>query len=211
MVKLQIRSQPVQRSEIWTKGEKKLDYRVCNSVCSFALCSLFLSLAAMNPLTQIKNTQKATRQEIAQGISESASWHAAFKHSAYIFVGGLPYDLTEGDILAVFSQYGEIVDLNLVKDKETAKQKGFAFLAYEDQRSTVLAVDNLNGVKVASRTIRVEHVGDYKTKRAEVCCLRLLFAQIVHFRRMWELLLLWLNWMPFFSFVPVLPKNWVSK
>lgn len=73
----------------------------------------------MNPLTQIKNTQKASKYEIAQGFSESASWHARFKHSAYIFAGGLPFDLTEGDLLAIFAQYGELVDINLVKDKDT--------------------------------------------------------------------------------------------
>ena len=69
----------------------------------------------MNPLTQIKNTQKVTKQEIASGVTDAGSWHARFKHSAYIFAGGLPYQLTEGDLLAVFSQYGEIVDVNLVK------------------------------------------------------------------------------------------------
>jgi len=36
--------------------------------------------------TQVKNTQKATKSEILLGLSESASWHARFKHSAYIFV-----------------------------------------------------------------------------------------------------------------------------
>jgi RNA-binding motif X-linked protein 2 len=123
---------------------------------------------AMNPLTQIKNTQKVTKKEIELGYGDNASWHARYKHSAYIFVGGLDYDLTEGDLLAVFAQYGEIVDVNLVKDKDTGKSKGFAFLAYEDQRSTVVAVDNLSGIKVADRTIRVEHVDDYKKKRKEV-------------------------------------------
>ena len=65
-------------------------------------------------------------------------------------------------------QYGEIVDVNLVRDRETGKSKGFAFVAYEDQRSTVLAVDNLSGARVVGRTIRVEHVDDYKLKRKEV-------------------------------------------
>jgi RNA-binding motif X-linked protein 2 len=122
----------------------------------------------MNPLTQIKNTRKATQQEISLGLGESASWHARFRHSAYIFTGGLDYDLTEGDLLAVFAQYGEIVDVNLVRDRTTGKSKGFAFLAYDDQRSTVLAVDNLNGAKVANRTIRVEHVDNYKKWKEEV-------------------------------------------
>lgn len=37
-------------------------------------------------------------------------------------------------------RYGEVVDVNLVRDKGTGKSKGFAFVAYEDQRSTNLAV-----------------------------------------------------------------------
>lgn len=37
-------------------------------------------------------------------------------------------------------RYGEVVDVNLIRDKGTGKSKGFAFLAYEDQRSTILAV-----------------------------------------------------------------------
>jgi len=122
----------------------------------------------MNPLTQIKNTQLASKREIELGLDEAGSWHDRYKHSAYVYAGGLPFNLTEGDVLAVFSQYGEIVDVHLVRDKKTKKSRGFAFLAYEDQRSTVLAVDNLSGARVAGRTIRVEHVDNYRKKRAEV-------------------------------------------
>lgn len=73
----------------------------------------------MNPLTQIRNTQKASKAEIELGLHEKSSWHDRFKHSAYIFTGGLPFELTEGDVLAVFSQYGEIADIHLVRDKTT--------------------------------------------------------------------------------------------
>ena len=45
-------------------------------------------------------------------------------------------------------RYGEIVNINLVRDKDTGKSKGFCFICYEDQRSTILAVDNLNTIKV---------------------------------------------------------------
>jgi RNA-binding motif X-linked protein 2 len=69
----------------------------------------------MNPLTQIKNTRAASLAEAAAGVPDSASWHARFSHSAYIFVGGLPDTLTEGDLLAVFAQYGEVIDVHLVK------------------------------------------------------------------------------------------------
>ncbi|KAK7321346.1 hypothetical protein VNO77_31901 [Canavalia gladiata] len=121
----------------------------------------------MNPLTLVKRIQKINSREAALGIGDEASWHAKYKESAYIFVGGIPFDLTEGDLLAVFAQYGEVVDVNLVRDKGTGKSKGFAFLAYEDQRSTNLAVDNLNGAQVLGRVIRVDHVDKYKKKEEE--------------------------------------------
>ena len=47
------------------------------------------------------------------------------------------------------------MDINMPRDPETGKPKGFCFLMYEDQRSTVLAVDNLTGAQVLGRTIRV--------------------------------------------------------
>nr|XP_023911047.1 peptidyl-prolyl cis-trans isomerase-like 4 [Quercus suber] len=65
------------------------------------------------------------------------------------------------------AQYGEIVDVNLVRDKGTGKSKGFAFVAYEDQRSTNLAVDNLKGAQVLGWIIRVDHVSSYKKKEEE--------------------------------------------
>lgn len=54
------------------------------------------------------------------------------------------------------------MDVNLPRDKTTGKTRGFGFLMYEDQRSTILAVDNLNGAKVLDRTLRVDHVKNYK-------------------------------------------------
>jgi RNA-binding motif X-linked protein 2 len=110
----------------------------------------------------VKEIKRINEKEIQLGLSEQSSWHVKYKDSAYIFVGGLDYELTEGDVLTVFSQYGEIVDINLVRDKETGKSKGFCFICYEDQRSTILAVDNFNGAKVAGRILRVDHVAKYR-------------------------------------------------
>merc|ERR1712018_1026671 len=117
----------------------------------------------MNPLTNMKNLNKMNDREIEMGYAgTSSSWHNEYKDSAWIYSGGLPYDLTEGDIICVFSQYGEIVHINLIRDHKTGKSKGFAFICYEDQRSTILAVDNLNGMKLCGRLVRVDHVHTYK-------------------------------------------------
>ncbi|XP_024935940.1 RNA-binding motif protein, X-linked 2 [Cephus cinctus] len=117
----------------------------------------------MNPLTNVKNITKLGQQDLVG--NKKTSWHDEYKDSAWIFVGGLPYDLTEGDIITIFSQYGEVVNINLVRDKDTGKSKGYGFLCYEDQRSTVLAVDNFNGSKVLGRILRVDHVANYKAPK----------------------------------------------
>jgi RNA-binding motif X-linked protein 2 len=108
-------------------------------------------------MNKIREIEKLNEQELEAGVSIKGSWHNDYNDTAYIYIGGLPYNLTEGDILAIFSQYGNPVHLNLVRDKETGKSKGFAFLKYEDQRSTVLAVDNFNGTQILGRPIRVDH------------------------------------------------------
>ncbi|XP_078618766.1 uncharacterized protein LOC144886171 [Branchiostoma floridae x Branchiostoma japonicum] len=107
--------------------------------------------------------KKLSDQELSSGSGKS--WHDQYSDSAWVFVGGLPYELTEGDVLCVFSQYGEIVNINMVRDKKTGKPKGFAFICYENQKSTVLAVDNFNGVKIKGRTIRVDHVASYRVPK----------------------------------------------
>jgi len=115
----------------------------------------------------VKKINAINEKEMTLDVSDEASWHQRYKDSAYIFAGGLDFELTEGDIIAVFSQYGEIVDINLVRDKATGKSKGFAFICYEDQRSTVVAVDNFNGITLCGRTVRVDHVNKYKPPKLD--------------------------------------------
>ncbi|KAK9330389.1 hypothetical protein V1520DRAFT_340707 [Lipomyces starkeyi] len=113
--------------------------------------------------TTKRRIAKLNDQELEAGVSEKGSWHNDYNDTAFIFIGSLPYNLTEGDILTIFSQYGNPVFIKLARDKETGKSKGFAFLKYEDQRSTILAVDNIDGTVVLGRTLRVDHTY-YKNK-----------------------------------------------
>jgi RNA-binding motif X-linked protein 2 len=117
-------------------------------------------------MNSIRQTQALNKLELANAVPPSASWHADYRDTAYIYVGGLPFDVSEGDIVTIFSQYGKPTHVNLVRDKETGKSKGFAFLKYEDQRSCDLAVDNLGGAEVLGRVLRVDHTR-YKKKEGE--------------------------------------------
>ncbi|KAL0079034.1 hypothetical protein J3Q64DRAFT_1763281 [Phycomyces blakesleeanus] len=112
----------------------------------------------------VKEIQRINLREINNGEwSDTASWHAQYSDTAWVFGGNIPFDLTEGDIICIFSQYGEIINVELIRDQKTGKSRGFAFIQYADQRSTILAVDNLNGGTVLDRTLRVDH--SYGPKR----------------------------------------------
>ncbi|KAH7887452.1 hypothetical protein F5I97DRAFT_829792 [Phlebopus sp. FC_14] len=113
----------------------------------------------------VREINKINERELDLGTA--GSWHDEYKDSAYVFVGGLHFDLTEGDVITIFSQYGEVMDVNLPRDKSTGKTRGFGFLMYEDQRSTILAVDNLNGAQVLGKTLRVDHVKNYKQPKVK--------------------------------------------
>ena len=116
----------------------------------------------LNLISKIKQIQRLNEQELKYNISETASWHYKYRDSSYIYISGFPKEVTEGDLVIVFSQYGEIIDCRIVRDKETGKSKGFCYICYEDQRSTILAVDNLNGIKIGGKLILVDHVEEYR-------------------------------------------------
>ena len=113
-------------------------------------------------MNKIHDVQRLNQTELEQNIPLSSSWHQQYRHSSYVFVGGIPYDLTEGDLEVIMSQFGILTDLRLERDVDTGKSKGFGWVKYADWRSTVLAVDNLNGTTLLGRKIGVDHCLDYR-------------------------------------------------
>lgn len=114
-------------------------------------------------MNQIREIQRINEEELSRGIAGTpGSWHAKYSKSAWVYVGGLDVKLSEGDVLAVLSEYGEIEDLHLIREESTGKSKGFCFCKYEDNRSCVLAVDNLCGFNLLGRSMRVDHVENYR-------------------------------------------------
>jgi RNA-binding motif X-linked protein 2 len=108
-------------------------------------------------MNSVRAIQQLNKRELEAGITTEGSWHTDYRDTAFIYIGGLAFELSEGDIIAVFSQYGEPVWIKLARDKETGKSRGFAWLKYEDQRSCDLAVDNLGGATLLDRVLRVDH------------------------------------------------------
>lgn len=73
-----------------------------------------------------------------------------------VYVGSIPYDQTEEQVLDIFRSVGPVANFKLVFDKDTGKSKGFGFVEYHDVETAASAVRNLNNFQTGSRSIRVD-------------------------------------------------------
>lgn len=108
-------------------------------------------------MNSIYKINAINQKELENNVSDEASWHADYSDTSYIYIGNLHEAIEEKDLVTIFSQWGNPTHVNLIKDRESGKLRGFAYLKYEDQRSCVLAVDNFNGVLIYERPLKVDH------------------------------------------------------
>jgi len=72
-----------------------------------------------------------------------------------LYVGGLPYQTTEQDLIDLFSPAGEVASAVVITDRDTGRSKGFGFVEMNDEQEARSAIDRLNGTSLGSRTITV--------------------------------------------------------
>ncbi len=72
-----------------------------------------------------------------------------------IYVGNLDYNLQESELEGVFSEYGEVASVKIIKDKYTGKAKGFGFVEMPDDEAANTAIEELNGTELNGRQMKV--------------------------------------------------------
>ncbi|EDO16169.1 hypothetical protein Kpol_1026p16 [Vanderwaltozyma polyspora DSM 70294] len=74
--------------------------------------------------------------------------------SRVVYLGSIPYDQTEEQLLDLCRNVGPVVNLKLMFDPQTGKSKGYAFVEYKDLETSASAVRNLNGYPIGSRFLK---------------------------------------------------------
>ena len=80
-----------------------------------------------------------------------------------VFIGGLPYHLTDDEVKELLGAFGPIRDFNLVRDPGSVTSKGYAFVEYLDHMSTETAIAGLHGLPLAGKTLTVRMAGTQGT------------------------------------------------
>lgn len=73
-----------------------------------------------------------------------------------IYIGNLNYRVKEADLQHVMEEYGTVESVKIVKDRETGKSKGFAFVEMADEANAKQAIEELNGAEFEGRTMIVK-------------------------------------------------------
>ncbi|KAJ3880724.1 hypothetical protein F5051DRAFT_148766 [Lentinula edodes] len=76
--------------------------------------------------------------------------------SKVVFVGNVPYNMGEEQLIDVFKSVGQVVGFRLVFDRDTGKPKGYGFCEFTDHETASSAVRNLNNYEVGGRPLRID-------------------------------------------------------
>ena len=72
-----------------------------------------------------------------------------------IYVGNLPYNISEEDLKTLFESCGEITEVIVAKERFTGKPKGFAFITYLNEKDAQHAIKCINGHSILDRKLTV--------------------------------------------------------
>ena len=72
-----------------------------------------------------------------------------------LYVGNLSYSTTEDDLRQLFSQAGNVKSVSVIKDRDTGRSKGFAFVEMGSDDDAQKAISQFNGQNFQDRSLKV--------------------------------------------------------
>ncbi len=72
-----------------------------------------------------------------------------------LYVGGLPYAVTEDKLQEIFSAHGTVESARVITDRFTGRSRGFGFVEMSNEEEAQTAIDSLNGSDLDGRSLTV--------------------------------------------------------
>lgn len=82
-----------------------------------------------------------------------------------LYLGNLSFNTTEKDITEVFAEYGEVVSVNIIKDRDTGEPRGFAFVEMRDSKAGREAIERVNQREIGGRSVTVNEARPREERR----------------------------------------------
>jgi RNA recognition motif-containing protein len=78
---------------------------------------------------------------------------------ARLYVGNLSSDATADALKAVFSEHGDVSEVHIVRNRDTGRPRGFAFVTMGTAEQASAAANKMNGAVILGRPLRVNEAG----------------------------------------------------
>lgn len=72
-----------------------------------------------------------------------------------LFIGNVSYEMSSDDLREAFAKFGDVVDANIVMDKNSGRSRGFGFVEMKTEDEAKKAMEGLNGQEIGGRKIFV--------------------------------------------------------
>ena len=72
-----------------------------------------------------------------------------------IYVGNLPYNVTEEELEEAFGAYGQVSRAKVITDRITGRSRGFGFVEMADEAEATAAIEAMNGADMGGRSLVV--------------------------------------------------------
>lgn len=72
-----------------------------------------------------------------------------------IYVGNLPYSVTDDDLRAAFAEFGEVASAKIIMDRYSGRSKGFGFVEMNNDSEAEEAIKSLDNSEMQGRNLRV--------------------------------------------------------
>ncbi|MDH5510242.1 MAG: RNA-binding protein [Nitrospinota bacterium] len=83
-----------------------------------------------------------------------------------IYVGNLPFSVTENSLREMFEPFGEIQSVKLITDRETGRTRGFGFVEM-DNTGADAAIKSLNNTELEGRNLKVNQSEPRKSSSSQ--------------------------------------------
>lgn len=84
-----------------------------------------------------------------------------------VYVGNLNLDTDEDGLYAKFSKYGHLEHISLVRDKNTGRSRGFAFITFENSEDAIFALEEMDGFSLEGSLITVNEAFERERPRTK--------------------------------------------
>lgn len=82
-----------------------------------------------------------------------------------IYVGNLPFEVDDGELEKMFTEYGEVTSARVIQDRESGRSRGFGFVEMADNTQAEAAIQALNGKDNNGRPLTVNEAKPREDRR----------------------------------------------